>query len=160
MNTRATVTVLLALCALRTSGTAEDAQRLARQKRLALLGQAEALKEAWSQCSSSGLPGRQSEESGSSTSFKHGHGRPRRDAEPTDAGAANKAVYLSESTGTLLGEGDTRVPWRHFTVALWLKPEGGQPRMATILGKDVEVLNIMFSQLHCAHLSWSALEAG
>ncbi|KAL3198459.1 hypothetical protein MRX96_014280 [Rhipicephalus microplus] len=52
----------------------------------------------------------------------------------------NKAVYLVSTTGTLAAEGPDagRLPWRHFSVALWVRPEGGQLREAVILeARDV-----------------------
>lgn len=52
----------------------------------------------------------------------------------------NRAAYLVSSTGTLVAEGTDagRLPWRHFSVALWVRPEGGQFREAVILeARDV-----------------------
>lgn len=128
--------VLLAWITRPRPGTAESSFRLSRQKHLAFERQAQVLRQGWSQCSSNGPPGRPFEDSGAATSFKYVRAKQRR--EVTDGAAANSALYLEEAAGALNVDGDPKVPWRHFSVALWLKPQGGQPRESVVLeARDV-----------------------
>ncbi|KAH7984058.1 hypothetical protein HPB52_016644 [Rhipicephalus sanguineus] len=113
--------------------------------------QASALRErlerqAWSRCSSSagsaarahaGLVGPAVLET--PPRVPSGGERQTRQAEPGSE-TVNRAAYLVSATGTLVAEGTDagRLPWRHFSVALWVRPEGGQLREAVILeARDV-----------------------
>ncbi|KAL1434951.1 hypothetical protein MTO96_011309 [Rhipicephalus appendiculatus] len=113
--------------------------------------QASALRErlerqAWSRCSSSagsaarahaGLVGSAVVETPSRV--PSGGERQTRQAESGQE-TVNRAAYLVSATGTLVAEGTDagRLPWRHFSVALWVRPEGGQLREAVILeARDV-----------------------
>lgn len=90
-------------------------------------------RQAWSRCSS-GVAARVPV-GGLAASTARRTERKTRQAEPGPE--TNRAAYLVGATGTLATDGADagRLPWRHFSVALWARPEGGQPREAVLLGE-------------------------
>ncbi|KAK8760313.1 hypothetical protein V5799_028420, partial [Amblyomma americanum] len=132
--------VAAALALLWTAFAAAMSVARERQQALALRERLE--RQAWSRCSSS---------AGSAARVPAGLApvadvspritgeRQTRQAEPSPE--TNRAAYLVAATGTLTaadGAESGRLPWRHLSVALWARPEGGQHREAVILeARDV-----------------------
>ncbi|XP_064470834.1 pappalysin-1-like isoform X2 [Ornithodoros turicata] len=122
-----TLCVAVLLGAVR-HNTGEKSPFSLRQKMLAQEQRSKALREAWYRCSTSELPVRKAHlETVRSVSKGESTSKQRREAE-----SRNQAVYIAGTRGTWRS-GEFSVPWRHFSVALWLRPEGGQPHPAYVL---------------------------